>query len=47
MEAYCMKCQKMVEMVGDKPDVLRNGNPVYKGKCKVCDNEIIRRRERK
>ena len=42
MEAYCMKCKQMREMINPVASFTVNGKPITKGECAVCGTTVSR-----
>lgn len=42
VKAYCMKCKKASEMIGEKKVKMKNGRTALKGKCKKCGTNMFR-----
>ena len=40
--AYCIRCKQKQEIVNGELVYYKNGTPVEKGKCAVCDCTITR-----
>lgn len=49
-KGWCLKCKQKVEVVKGRLDYYKNGTPVERGHCSVCDGKLTRmlnREERK
>ena len=44
MEIYCINCQKITDTKDMKSTTLINKSLVFKGKCKICNTEKIKKR---
>lgn len=42
MEAYCVKCDKKVEMSNEQPFTMKNGRSAVKGNCPGCNRVVCR-----
>jgi hypothetical protein len=40
--AYCMKCQKKVEMKNPTKVKMKNGKPALRGVCPKCGTKVFR-----
>lgn len=41
-QAYCMKCQKKVDIAKGEKVTMKNGRPAMKGKCAACGTGVYK-----
>ena len=42
MDAFCVRCRKMVEMKGGKPVKYQNGRYAMMGTCPECSGKVVK-----
>ena len=40
MQAYCVKCREKRDMTNARDEMTKNGKPIIKGSCTVCNTGL-------